>query len=83
MTKNRKDKRKNRNSSGSNSDISDATNKFKIPKHRGPSGDSNSVSVSDILGEVNSVLYESSSSELEDASVFRTGDSRNSGTEHG
>ena len=80
---NRKDTRKNGNSIGSNLDISDATIKCTFPKHRGPSGDSNSVSVSDILGELNSVLYESSSSELEKASVFRTGDSRDSGAEHG
>ncbi|KAH3870883.1 hypothetical protein DPMN_034074 [Dreissena polymorpha] len=80
MKKSRKDKRKNRNSSGCNSDISDATNKCKILKHR---GDSNSMSVSDILGEENYVLYESSNSELEDASVFRTADSRDSGIKHG
>jgi len=59
MSKKFRNKRKARNSSGSNSDSTDSANQSKVFKPRGPSEETEKcLSVSDVLGQVNAVLYE-------------------------
>lgn len=65
MVKNRKSKRKERNSS----DDSDSVNKSKAFKPRGPSEEQN-VLVSDILSQANSVLYDENADTEINTSVF-------------
>ena len=68
MSKKLRNKRKARNSSGSNSDSTDSTNQCKVFKPRGPSEETEKcLSVSDVLGQANAVLYEDTKEDNNDS----------------